>query len=199
LPLLPRSASFACNYTVIVTKYTKYVDSKGKKMAVLKVVYSPHPALRKVAETVKEITPEIKKLVEDMYDTMYQEQGVGLAANQVGISLRIFVMDVTDDHSQKICAINPEIISISDIQEFPEGCLSYPGVFDKVTRPIKLRFKAMDVDGKEYEMDAENLMARCVHHEVDHLNGKIFVDHLSRMKQDRARKKFEKFQRQAAK
>lgn len=165
-------------------------------MAVLKVVFSPDPVLRRKAEPVKEITPEIKKLVEDMYETMYAENGVGLAANQVGISLRIFTMDVTDDRSHRMCAINPELLSVEDEQGEDEGCLSYPGAYDKVVRGNKVRFKALDVDGNPYEMEAVGLMARCVQHEIDHLNGKLFVDHLSSLKKDRARKKFEKFKRQ---
>lgn len=165
-------------------------------MARLKVVFSPDPVLRKKTAPVTEITPEIKKLVEDMYETMYEENGVGLAANQVGISLRIFTMDVTDDRSHKICAINPEILSVEGEQGEDEGCLSYPGAYDKVVRGNKVRFKALDVNGKPYEMEAEGLMARCVQHEVDHLNGKLFVDHLSSLKKERARKKFEKFKRQ---
>ena len=130
-----------------------------------------------------------------MYETMYAENGVGLAANQVGISLSIFTMDVSDTRNQRICAINPELISVEGMQTDPEGCLSYPGAYDKVTRGLKVRFKALDIDGKPYEMTAENLMARCVQHEIDHLNGKLFVDHLSRLKQERARKKLEKFRR----
>jgi peptide deformylase len=167
-------------------------------MAVLSVVYSPHPCLRKKTELVQEITPEIQKLVEDMYETMYQQNGVGLAANQVAISLRIFVMDVSDNRNQRICAINPELLSSSGTQEDHEGCLSYPGAYDKVTRADKVRFKALDVNGKPYEMEAEGLMARCIQHEIDHLNGMLFVDHLSRLKQDRARKKLEKFRRQTS-
>lgn len=165
-------------------------------MAVLKVVYFPETCLRKKTELVTEITPEIQQLVKDMYETMYEENGVGLAANQVGVSLRIFTMDVTDDRSQRYCAINPELLSVEGKQEDIEGCLSYPGAYDKVTRGLKVRFKALDVEGKPYEMEAEGLMARCVQHEIDHLNGKLFVDHLSRLKQSRAKKKLEKYLRQ---
>lgn len=161
-------------------------------MALLKVIYSPDPRLKTKAEPVEKIDDEIRKLVEDMYETMYHEKGVGLAANQVGILKRIFVMDVSDNKTQKICAINPEIISADGSYVEFEGCLSYPGAFDKVDRSAKVRFKALDANGNPYEMDAENLMAKCVQHEIDHLNGKLFVDHLSRLKQDRARKRFEK-------
>jgi peptide deformylase len=164
-------------------------------MALLPIVHFPDPRLKTMAEPITHIDATIKKLAEDMYETMYHERGVGLAANQVGILQRIFVMDVSDNRNQRICAINPEIISREGLYTEYEGCLSFPGAYDKIERASKLRFKALDIDGNPYEMDAEGLMAQCVQHEIDHLNGMIFVDRLSRLKQERARKKFEKFRR----
>jgi peptide deformylase len=166
-------------------------------MAHLKLVHFPDPRLRKKCEPIAKIDATIRTLVEDMYETMYAEKGVGLAANQIGISLRVFVMDVSEQQNQKICAINPELISVKDTYTEFEGCLSYEGVFDKVTRGSWVRFKALDIDGNVYEMEGDGLFAKCVQHEIDHLNGKLFVDHLSRLKQDRARKKLEKQRRQA--
>lgn len=166
-------------------------------MALLTVLHFPDPRLRKKAEPVQDIDADIRKTVEDMYETMYAERGVGLAATQVGIHQRIFVMDISDKQDQRICAINPELMTSSGKQEEFEGCLSYPGVYDNVIRAGKVRFKALDIDGKPYEMEGEELFARCVQHEIDHLNGMLFVDHLSRLKQERARKKLEKQRRQA--
>ena len=166
-------------------------------MALLKLVFFPDPRLRKITELVTNIDSSIHKIVEDMYETMYAEKGVGLAANQVGIQLRIFVMDVSEHQNQKICAINPELISTADKAVDFEGCLSYPGIFEKVERAAKVRFKALDINGKPYEMEGDGLFAKCVQHEIDHLNGMLFVDHLSRLKQERARKKLEKQRRQA--
>lgn len=166
-------------------------------MAILTVLHFPDPRLRKKAEPVAHIDDNIRKFVEDMYDTMEDEKGVGLAATQVGVHQRIFVMDVSEERNQRICAINPELISSTGTQVEFEGCLSYPGVFDKVERAEKVHFKALDINGEPFEMTGEGLFARCVQHEIDHLNGMLFVDHLSRLKQDRARKKLEKQRRQS--
>ena len=164
-------------------------------MASLSILQLPDPRLRHIAKPVLNITAEIIKIVDDMYDTMYANQGVGLAATQVGINWRIFVMDVSEARDQRICAINPEILSEEGSEEGEEGCLSVGlgmGIYDKVTRKNKLRFRAQNIHGKTYEIDAEGLMARCVQHEIDHLNGILYIDHLSRLKQDRIRKKIEK-------
>ena len=165
-------------------------------MALLTVIYFPDPRLKQRCIPIEKIDDNIRKLVEDMYETMYHERGVGLAANQVGIVKRIFVMDVSDNHNQRICAINPEIISVDGVYTEQEGCLSFPGAYDNVERGASLRFKALGADGKPYEMSADGVMAKCVQHEMDHLNGKLFVDHLSRLKQERARVKLEKYKRQ---
>jgi len=167
-------------------------------MALLTVVHYPDPRLKTKAKPIEKMDDSIRQLVNDMYETMYHEKGVGLAANQVGILQRVFVMDVSAQSNQRICAINPEIISADGEYTEYEGCLSYPGAYDKVDRAATVRFKALDIEGNPYEMDADGLMAQCVQHEIDHLNGLLFVDRLSRLKQERARKKLEKFLRQAS-
>ncbi|OGT47642.1 MAG: peptide deformylase [Gammaproteobacteria bacterium RIFCSPHIGHO2_12_FULL_41_20] len=164
-------------------------------MAILSVLQYPDPLLRRKAKPVVDINDEIKAIVADMYETMEVEHGVGLAATQVGITWRIFVMDVSNTRDQRICAINPEILSREGTQQDEEGCLSVGhglGVYDKVQRAAKVRLRALDLDGNVFELDADKLMAACIQHEVDHLNGILFIDHLSRLKQERIRKKIEK-------
>ncbi|OGT37650.1 MAG: peptide deformylase [Gammaproteobacteria bacterium RIFCSPHIGHO2_12_FULL_38_14] len=164
-------------------------------MAILDILQLPDPRLRMMAKPVERIDDEIRKIVDDMYETMYDARGVGLAATQVGIHKRIFVMDVSPNADQKYCVINPEIISQSGVREEKEGCLSVTGAYDTVNRAAKVRFRGMDLEGKIFEMDAEELMAACVQHEIDHLNGKLFIDHLSRLKQERIRSKLKKLNR----
>ena len=165
-------------------------------MALLNVLQYPDPRVREKALPVTEVDAKIRQIVTDLFETMYESNGVGLASIQVNIKQRIVVIDVSDDKNQPLCLINPEIIHREGSQLEFEGCLSYPGVYDKVERPAKVRFKALDIDGKPYEMTGEGLLAACVEHEIDHLNGTLFVDHLSRLKQERARKKLEKLRRQ---
>lgn len=165
-------------------------------MALLNVLQYPDPRVREKALPVTEIDAKIRQIVTDMFETMYENNGVGLASIQVNIKQRIVVIDVSENKNQPLCLINPEIIHREGSQLEFEGCLSYPGVYDKVERPAKVRFKALDIDGKPYEMTGEGLLAACVEHEIDHLNGTLFVEHLSRLKQERARKKLEKLRRQ---
>jgi len=167
-------------------------------MTILTVLQHPDPRLRVKASPVVAIDESIRRIVADMYETMYDHRGVGLAATQVGIHQRIFVMDVSETRDQRVCAINPEILTREGKQFEAEGCLSVgAGVYDKVERALRLRFRALDIHGKPYEMDAENLMAACVQHEIDHLDGILFIHHLSRIKQERALKRIEKVQRRA--
>jgi peptide deformylase len=164
-------------------------------MAVLEILKLPDPRLRTKAQPVVKIDDDLRRIVEDMYETMYAAQGVGLAATQVNIHQQIFVMDVSETRDQKMCVLNPEIISKEGILYEAEGCLSVgAGAYDRVERAAKVRLRGMGLDGKIFELDAENLMATCIQHETDHLNGILFVDHLSRLKQDRIRKKIEKTQ-----
>lgn len=164
-------------------------------MALLPVLQYPDERLRTKAKPVAQADSVVQKIIDDMFETMYEQEGVGLAATQVNIHQRIIVMDVSEGRKGPLCLINPEIIHSEGVQYEFEGCLSFPGVFDKVERAAKIRFKALDRDGNPYEMDAEEILAICVQHEMDHLEGILFVDHLSRLKKDRARKKLEKMRR----
>jgi len=164
-------------------------------MALLHVLQFPDPLLRNKAKPVAVVDDQIRKMVDDMFETMYEQSGVGLAAIQVNIDKRIIVMDISDDRNQPLCVINPEILTREGVQYESEGCLSFPGVFDKVERSAKIRLKALDRDGQPYELDAEGLLAVCIQHEMDHLDGILFIDHLSALKKDRARKKLEKMRR----
>lgn len=164
-------------------------------MALLHVLQFPDPLLRNKAQPVSVVDDSIRKMVDDMFETMYEQSGVGLAAIQVNIAKRIIVIDVSENRTQPLCVINPEIIKREGTQYESEGCLSFSGVFDKVERSAKIRFKALDRDGKSYELDAEDILSICIQHEMDHLDGVLFIDHLSRLKQERARKKLEKMRK----
>jgi peptide deformylase len=162
-------------------------------MALLEILKFPDARLRIKAKPVVEITDELRRQVDDMYETMYESKGVGLAATQVNIHYRFFTMDVSEEHDQRVCVMNPEIISQSGMQYESEACLSVGGgAFDKIERAEQLRLRGMDLNGKMFELDAQGLMAACIQHEIDHLNGVLFIDHLSRLKQDRIKKKIEK-------
>lgn len=164
-------------------------------MALLSVLQYPDVRLRNKAKPVANIDANIQRMVDDMFETMYEQGGVGLAAIQVDIQHQIIAIDVSDDKKSPLCVINPEIIQQEGIQYEYEGCLSFPGVFDRVERAEKIRLRALDRDGKSYEIDADGLLSVCIQHEMDHLNGILFIDHLSRLKQDRLRKKLEKLKR----
>lgn len=165
-------------------------------MALLEILKFPDPRLRTVAKPVVQIDASLRQSVADMYETMYQHQGVGLAATQVNIHLRFFTMDISEDHIQPLCVINPEIIAQEGMQYDYHGCLSVGGgISDKIKRAASLRLKGLDLEGQVFEWDLEGLAAICVQHEIDHLNGKLFIDHLSRLKQERIRHKLEKINR----
>lgn len=161
-------------------------------MAILDILQYPDPRLRTKAAPVTQVDAAIRSQVDDMYETMYAAKGVGLAATQVNIHLRLFTMDVSENHDQPMCIVNPEIISQEGEIYEGEGCLSVDSAFDKVKRAAKVTMRGTDLDGKPVELHAEGLMAVCIQHEIDHLNGILFVDHLSRLKQDRIKKKIEK-------
>jgi peptide deformylase len=167
-------------------------------MTVLKIVQLPDPILRRKVRKVLDINDEIRTLVNDMYETMYAARGVGLAANQVGKDWQIFTMDVSQEGNQPICAINPEIISRNGTHSEDEGCLSVAGAYDRITRSAKVHMRALDIHGKPFELHADDLMAKCIQHEVDHLNGVLYIDHLSKLKQDRIKKKIEKYKQRAS-
>jgi peptide deformylase len=161
----------------------------------LNILEFPDPRLRKVAAPVVAITPEIAKLVRDMAETMYAAPGVGLAATQVDVHKRIIVMDLSETKDELRVFINPEILSAEGRAENEEGCLSVPGYYDEVTRAAKVRVRALDAHGEPFEQDAEGLLAVCIQHEMDHLIGKVFVDHLSPLKRARLAAKARKKQR----
>ena len=162
-------------------------------MALLNVLSYPDPRLHKVAKPVAQVDERIKKIVADMADTMYEAPGVGLAATQVDIHERILVIDVSDDQNNLQVFINPEIVWASpEKKSWREGCLSVPEFYDEIERPAQVRVKALDVDGKEFEIDADGLLAVCLQHELDHLQGKVFVEYLSLLKRTRISQKLKK-------
>ena len=162
-------------------------------MALLNVLNYPDPRLHKVAKPVATVDARVKKIVADMAETMYEAPGVGLAATQVDIHERIVVIDVSDNQNELMVFINPEIIWASpEKKTWREGCLSVPEFYDEVERPAQVRVKALDIDGKEFEVDADGLLAVCLQHELDHLQGKVFVEYLSLLKRNRISQKMKK-------
>jgi peptide deformylase len=168
-------------------------------MALLNILRYPDPRLHKVARPVERVDDEVRRLIRDMAETMYAAPGIGLAATQVDVHKRVIVIDVSETRDQLLVLINPEIVWRSEVQkECEEGCLSVPGVYELVTRSEKVRVRALDADGSAFERDAEGLLAVCIQHEMDHLQGKVFVEYLSRLKQSRIRAKMQKQLRQTA-
>lgn len=164
-------------------------------MAKLTVLQYPDERLRKVAEPIAAVNDELRQQVDDMFETMYESQGVGLAATQVDYHRRLFVADCSEDQNEPLVFINPEITKAEGHFTNDEGCLSFPGVYAKVERAERITVSALNRDGESFSLDAEGLLAICIQHEIDHLNGKLFVDYLSPLKQNRIRKKLEKEQR----
>ena len=163
-------------------------------MALLNILEYPDPRLHRVAQPVAAVTAEIKRLVRDMADTMYAAPGIGLAATQVDVHRRVIVIDMSETKSELLTLINPEILWAEGDAENEEGCLSVPGYFDRVRRPERIRFRALNAEGEWYEREADELLAVCVQHEMDHLLGKVFVEYLSPLKQQRLRNKARKRQ-----
>jgi peptide deformylase len=161
-------------------------------MAVLTILQYPDPRLRKIAKPVEKVDDALRAQISDMYETMYAANGVGLAATQVDIHLQFFTMDISETRDQPSVILNPELIYKEGKQYESEGCLSVANAHEKVERAKKVRIRGVDLDFKPLEIEAEDLMAVCFQHELDHLNGILFVDHLSRLKQDRIRIKIEK-------
>ena len=161
-------------------------------MALLPILRYPDPRLHTRATPVREVTDEIRKLIADMAETMYEAPGIGLAATQVDVHKRIVVIDVSEDKSGLLALINPEIIARDGEQICEEGCLSVPGIYDKVTRAEQVRVRAQNQKGETFELDAEGLLAVCIQHELDHLDGKVFVEYLSKLKQTRIKDKLAK-------
>lgn len=165
-------------------------------MSLLNILHFPDERLRTRAQPVEVVNDEIKQLVSDLFETMYAAPGIGLAATQVDVHKRVIVIDSSEDKNSPLCLINPEIMSNEGEQEYEEGCLSVPGFYELVSRADKVRVKALDEKGKEFELDADGLLAVCIQHEIDHLEGKLFVDYLSEMKRSRIRKKLIKQHKQ---
>ncbi len=161
-------------------------------MALLPILRYPDPRLHTRAALVREVDDTVRKLIADMAETMYEAPGIGLAATQVDVHRRIVVIDVSEDKSALLALINPEIISRSGEQICEEGCLSVPGIYDKVARAEKVRVQALNQLGERFELDAEGLLAVCIQHELDHLDGKVFVEYLSQLKQTRIKGKLAK-------
>ena len=166
-------------------------------MAILNILHFPDDRLRTVAKPVAKVTNKHRTLISNMLETMYDAPGIGLAATQVNVHERILVIDISDDKNDPIVLINPEILEKDGDQEFDEGCLSVPGVYETVHRAEKVYIKALNEKGESFEMHAEGLLAVCIQHEMDHLLGKLFVDYLSQLKKQRIRKKLEKQQKNA--
>jgi peptide deformylase len=170
----------------------------GNHMALLEILYFPDPRLRNIAQPVQTVDDGIRQLLDDMLDTMYAAPGIGLAATQINSDKRVVVIDVSEEKDQPLCLINPEILALEGVEEMEEGCLSVPGVFETVQRADQVRLRALDRNGQSVEIQASGLLAVCIQHEIDHLDGKLFVDYLSQLKRTRIRKKLEKEQRQTA-
>jgi len=161
-------------------------------MAILEIVHYPDPRLYTVAKPVAIVDDNIRKLVRDMAETMYAAPGIGLAATQVDVHQQVIVMDISEDKSKLQVFINPRILQADGLQEFEEGCLSVPGIFEIVKRPEKITVEALDIEGKKFKLNADGLLAVCIQHEMDHLKGKVFVEYLSQLKQIRIKNKMKK-------
>ncbi|MDX1569917.1 MAG: peptide deformylase [Xanthomonadales bacterium] len=161
-------------------------------MATLEILEYPDPRLRTEARPVEEVTDETRTLVANMFETMYAAPGIGLAATQVDVHQQIIVVDVSEDQSESLCLINPEIVAADGHQIYEEGCLSVPNIYAKVERANEITVRALDRDGQPLELQASGLLAVCIQHEMDHLIGKLFVDYLSPLKRQRVIKKLEK-------
>jgi peptide deformylase len=161
-------------------------------MAILNILHYPDERLHTVARPVTEVDDRIRRLVNDMADTMYAAPGIGLAATQVDVHEQVIVIDISEDRSELRAFINPRIVASSGTQDYEEGCLSVPGIYDTVRRAEKVTVEALDREGKPFTLEAEGLLAVCIQHEMDHLKGKVFVEYLSQLKQGRIKNKLKK-------
>jgi peptide deformylase len=165
-------------------------------MALLSILHFPDPRLATRAQPVERVDDEVRRLVADMFETMYAAPGIGLAATQVNVHRRVVVIDISEHKNEPRVFINPEILSRDGVEEMEEGCLSVPGIYEKVQRAERVKVRALDGDGNPFELETDGLLAVCIQHEIDHLEGKLFVDYLSQMKRQRIRKKLEKRERE---
>ncbi len=165
-------------------------------MSHLTILHFPDERLRTVAKPVEQVDDRLRKVIDDMFETMYEAPGIGLAATQVDFHQRLVVIDVSEENNQPLVFINPEIIDKEGVEEMDEGCLSVPGIYEKVQRADRVKVRALDRNGEPFELQADGLLAVCIQHEIDHLDGKLFVDYLSSLKRQRIKKKLEKQFRQ---
>ena len=165
-------------------------------MTKLVILEYPDPRLRKKAAPVTAVNAAMRQLADDMLHTMYAAKGVGLAATQVDVHKRLIVLDVSEERDRPLVLINPELLSLEGLGQGEEGCLSLPGIYDKLTRATHIRVRALNLEGQSFEMDAEGLLAVCIQHEMDHLEGKLFVDYLSELKRQLIRRRLNKERRQ---
>ena len=173
---------------------------RKSRMSILNILRYPDPRLHKVAKPVAVFDERLKKLAADMAETMYDAPGVGLAATQVDVHEQLIVIDVSETHDNLQVFINPEIVWASEEKQvYDEGCLSVPGIYDGVERPARVKVRAYDLEGKQFEADADGLLAVCIQHEMDHLKGKVFVEYLSPLKRNRIKTKLQKEEREMAK
>lgn len=167
-------------------------------MALLPILEFPDERLRTVARPVEAVNDQIRSILDDMLETMYEAPGIGLAATQVNVHQRMIVIDVSEEKNQPLYLINPEITALDGVEEMDEGCLSVPGIYETVKRADRVSIKAQGYDGSVFKMEADDLLAVCIQHEIDHLDGKLFVDYLSPLKRNRIKKKLEKQRKLAA-
>lgn len=168
-------------------------------MAILNILEFPDPRLRTQAKPVEQVDDRVRTLIDDMFETMYDAKGIGLAATQIDVHERVVVMDLSEEGNEPLVFINPEVeVLDGDTRNYDEGCLSVPGFYETVKRPEHIRVTALDRDGNRFELVPDGLLAVCIQHELDHLEGKLFVDHLSPLKRQRIRSKMEKAQRRRA-
>jgi peptide deformylase len=165
-------------------------------MTKLAILEYPDPRLRKTAEPVLIVDDAVRRLADDMLETMYAAKGVGLAATQLDVHRRVLVIDVSDERNQPVILINPELLAAEGRAPVEEGCLSLPGIYDKLQRATHIRVRALSRDGEPFELDADGLLAVCIQHEMDHLDGKLFVDYLSELKRQLIRRRLEKERKQ---
>lgn len=161
-------------------------------MPLLEILKFPDERLRTKAKPVEAVTDEIRQLVDDMFETMYAAPGIGLAATQVNVHQRVVVIDISREKDQPLCLINPVITHKDGIEQHEEGCLSVPGIYETVERADRIKVEALDKNGDKFQLEADELLAICIQHELDHLEGKLFVDYLSPLKRNRIKKKLEK-------
>jgi len=165
-------------------------------MAHLTILHFPDERLRTVAKPIEQVDDTLRTIIDDMFETMYDAPGIGLAATQVNVHYRLIVIDISEEKNQPLVLINPEILEKEGVEEMDEGCLSVPGIYEKVQRADRVKVKAQDRHGEPFELEADGLLAVCIQHEIDHLDGKLFVDYLSTLKRQRIKKKLEKQLRQ---